>query len=170
MKWTFWALPDSIKLHENQAENLSWNLVPRPISILCSPVDLDFKSSCMFLKRPQDGINAGISDSLESVCGELSMFVVGKCLWLMSICVVESQCLSLRKQDVSICKTSQRLHNKHDGVSNYRRLDCLLNCLFRHRSKKTSHFHVTGLCEENPLVTGGFASQRASNIEKVSIW
>ena len=37
IKWTFWALPDSIKLHENQAENLSWNLVPRPISILCSP-------------------------------------------------------------------------------------------------------------------------------------
>ena len=39
IKWTFWALPDSIKLHENQAENLSWNLVPRPISILCSPGD-----------------------------------------------------------------------------------------------------------------------------------
>ena len=37
IKWTFWALPDSIKLCENQAENLSWNLVPRPISILCSP-------------------------------------------------------------------------------------------------------------------------------------
>ena len=37
MKWTFWDLPDSIKLRENQAENLSWNLVPRPISILCSP-------------------------------------------------------------------------------------------------------------------------------------
>ena len=37
IKWTFWALPDSIKLRENQAENLSWNLVPRPISILCSP-------------------------------------------------------------------------------------------------------------------------------------
>ena len=37
MKWTFWDLPDGIKLRENQAENLSWNLVPRPISILCSP-------------------------------------------------------------------------------------------------------------------------------------
>ena len=29
---------------------------------------------------------------------------------------------------------------------------------------------VTGLCERNPLVTGGFPSQRASNAEKVSIW
>ena len=38
--------------------------------------------------------------------------------------------------------------------------------LFRHTSKKTSKPRVTGLCEENPLVTGGFPSQRAS----VSIW
>ena len=37
IKWTFWALPDSMKLRENQAKSLSWNLVPRPISILRSP-------------------------------------------------------------------------------------------------------------------------------------
>ena len=29
---------------------------------------------------------------------------------------------------------------------------------------------VTGLCEGNPPVTGGFPSQRASNTENVSIW
>ena len=38
------------------------------------------------------------------------------------------------------------------------------------RSKKTSKFSVTGLCEGNPLVSGGFPSQRASNAENVSIW
>ena len=38
-------------------------------------------------------------------------------------------------------------HNEHDDVSNYRHLDCLLNCLFRRRSKKTSKLRVTGLCE-----------------------
>ena len=27
------------KMHENQAENWFWNLVPKPISILCSPAD-----------------------------------------------------------------------------------------------------------------------------------
>ena len=38
----------------------------------------------------------------------------------------------------------QWCHNEHDGVSNHWRLDCLLNCLFRHRSKKTSNLHITG--------------------------
>ena len=56
-------------------------------------------------------------------------------------------------------------------VSQYHwRLDCLLSRLFRGRSKKTSKLRVTGLCEGNPLVTGGFLSQRASNAENVSIW
>ena len=41
----------------------------------------------------------------------------------------------------------QWLHNEHDGVSNHQRLDCLLNRLFRPRSKKTSKLRVTGLCE-----------------------
>ena len=56
-------------------------------------------------------------------------------------------------------------HNWRDGVSNHQPNDCLLNRLFRHRSKKTSKLRVTGLCEGNPPVTGGFPSQRASNAE-----
>ena len=60
--------------------------------------------------------------------------------------------------------------NERDGVLNHRRLDCLINCSFRRRSKKTSKLRVTGLCKENPPVTGGFPSQRASNAENVSIW
>ena len=43
--------------------------------------------------------------------------------------------------------TFQLLHNEYDGVSNHRRIDCLLNRLFRRRSKKTSKLRVTGLCE-----------------------
>ena len=52
----------------------------------------------------------------------------------------------------------QRFHYERDGVSNHRRLDCLLSGLFRpdHRT-----FH---------RFTGGFPSQRASHTEKVSIW
>ena len=38
-------------------------------------------------------------------------------------------------------------HNEGDGASNHLRLDCLLNRLFRRRSKKTSKLRVTGLCE-----------------------
>ena len=60
-------------------------------------------------------------------------------------------------------------HDEHDGVSNHRRLDCLLNRLSRLRSKETSKLRVTGLCEGNPPVTGGFPSQRSLNAENVSI-
>ena len=64
----------------------------------------------------------------------------------------------------------QRLHNERLGVSNHRRLDCLLNRLFKRLSKETSKLHITGLCEGNPLVIGGFLSQKASDAETVSIW
>ena len=60
-------------------------------------------------------------------------------------------------------------HNERDGVSNHRRHDCLPNCLFRRRSKKTSKLRVTGHCERNSSVTGELPSQRASNAENVSI-
>ena len=62
------------------------------------------------------------------------------------------------------------LHNEHDGVSNHRHLDCLLNRLFRRRSKKTSKPRVTGLCEGNSPVVGEFPAQGASNAANVSIW
>ena len=43
-------------------------------------------------------------------------------------------------------------HNECHGVSNHPPHDCLLNCLFRCKSKKTSKLHVTGLCEGNTPV------------------
>ena len=61
-------------------------------------------------------------------------------------------------------------NNGRDGVSNHRRLNCLLNCLFRRRSKKTSKLRVTGLCGGNSPETGQFPAQRANNTENVSIW
>ena len=42
-------------------------------------------------------------------------------------------------------------HNDHDGVSNHQPHCCLLNCLFRRGSKKTSKLRVTGLCVGNSL-------------------
>ena len=38
-------------------------------------------------------------------------------------------------------------HNEHNGVSNHQPHDCLLNRLFKRRSKKISKLCVTGLCE-----------------------
>ena len=52
-------------------------------------------------------------------------------------------------------------HNERDGASNHRRLDCLLNRLFRRRWKKTSYQSFASLA----FVTGGFPSQRARNAE-----
>ena len=57
--------------------------------------------------------------------------------------------------------TLQWPHNECDGVSHHQLLDCLLNRLFMHRSKTKTKLLVTGLCEGNPPVTGGFSSQGA---------
>ena len=67
-------------------------------------------------------------------------------------------------------RSLQLRHNGLDGVSNHQPHDCLLNHLFRRRSKKTSKLRVTGLCEGNSTVTGEFPAQRASNAENVSFW
>ena len=61
-------------------------------------------------------------------------------------------------------------HNRRDSVSNHQPHDCLLNRLFRRRSKKTSKLRVTGLCAGNSPGTGEFPAQMASNAENVSIW
>ena len=60
-------------------------------------------------------------------------------------------------------------HNGHDGVSNQQPYDCLLNCLFGHRLKKTPKLRVTCLCAGNLPVTGEFPAQMASNAENVYI-
>ena len=64
----------------------------------------------------------------------------------------------------------QWCHIEHDDISNHWGFDCLLNCWFRHRSKKTSKLHITSLCKGNPPVTSRFPSQRASNKEIFFIW
>ena len=61
-------------------------------------------------------------------------------------------------------------HNGRNGVSNHQPHHCLLNHLLRHRSKKTSNLHFTGLCVGNSPVTSKFTTQMASYAENVSIW
>ena len=68
---------------------------------------------------------------------------------------------------MSLCPIAlQWRHNERDGVSNHQPRDCLLNRLFRRRSKKTSKLRLTGLCAGK----GEFPAQMASNAENVSIW
>ena len=74
-------------------------------------------------------------------------------------------------------------HNGCDSVRNHQPHDCLLNRLFRRRSKKTSKLHVTGLWAGKSPVISPHKGQwcgaltfslicvwMASNAENVSIW
>ena len=71
-------------------------------------------------------------------------------LWIINIYILQAYWLPL-----------QWRHNKRDGILNHQPHDCLLNRLFRRRSKNTSKLRVTG----NSPVTGEFLAQRASNAE-----
>ena len=64
-------------------------------------------------------------------------------------------------------KVIQWRHSGRYGVSNHQPYGCLLNRLFRRRSKKTSKLRVTGFCVGNSKVTGEFPIQMASNAENV---
>ena len=59
--------------------------------------------------------------------------------------------------------------NERVGVSDHQPHDCLLSCLFRRRSKKTSKLRVAGLCAGNSPLAGEFPAQMASNAENVPI-
>ena len=68
-----------------------------------------------------------------------------------------------------VFSTLQWHHNGRDSVSNHQPHDCLLNPLFRRRSKKTSKLRVTGICAGNSPGTGELPAQMASYAENVSI-
>ena len=80
------------------------------------------------------------------------------------------QRLTLRTIQAPGNKSLRWRHNGCDSVSNHQPHHCLLNRLFRRRSKITSKLRVTGLCAVNSPGTGEFSAQMASNAEKVSIW
>ena len=67
-------------------------------------------------------------------------------------------------------KALQWRHNGCDNVSNHRPHDCLLNRLFRRRSKKTPKLRVTRICAGNSPGTVEFPAQMASYAENVFIW
>ena len=69
------------------------------------------------------------------------------------------------------CRSAlQWRHNGGDNVLTHQPHDCLLDRLFRRRSKRTSKLRVTGLCAGNSPATGEFPAKRASNAENIFIW
>ena len=61
-------------------------------------------------------------------------------------------------------------HNDHGGVSNHQPHSCLLNPLFRRRSKKISKLRVTGLCVGNSPGPVNSPHKGPGYAENVSIW
>ena len=105
-------------------------------------------------------LEAGVLCSLRGVQYPfLSMFVQGHSQWLYICNVFPYWLRPLRWR-----------HNDHAGVSNHQSHGCLLNRLFRRKSKKTSKLRVTGHCAGNSPGTGEFPAQMASYAENVSIW
>ena len=122
-------------------------------------------------------------------CGPYTMIIMPWCVSKI-FHIVRSQCVislwlsdamwrhrfgSTLTQVLACCLTTpihslRWRHNGRDDVSNHQPHDCLLNRLFRRRSKKTSKLRVTGLCVGNSPGTGEFPAQMASNAENVSIW
>ena len=63
------------------------------------------------------------------------------CEWISKSCAMSLW--------MNIMKSLQWSRNGCNSISNYQPHDCLLNRLFRRRSKKTSKLRVTGLCVGN---------------------
>ena len=88
------------------------------------------------------------------------------CIWVILLLTVV---FKIQHNQSAKCSLRWR-HNERDSVANHQPHDCLLNRLFRRRSKKTSKLRVTGLCVGNSPGTGEFPAPMASNAENVSIW
>ena len=92
------------------------------------------------------------------------------------LCFIEigmQLCNAIQKSKLTCLSCTPPLqwrHNGHDNVSNHQPHDCLLNRLFRRRSKITSNLRVTGLCAGISPGTGEFPAQMTSNADNVSIW
>ena len=79
------------------------------------------------------------------------------CLMSCMICVLSVVCNGVHcsadrqynRQSRTYSLALRWRHNERDGVSNHQPHDCLLSRLFWRRSKKSSKFRVTGLCEGN---------------------
>ena len=107
-----------------------------------------------------------IADVTLRVCIQICMADVCSCHNILN----QTACYNINIVQLHFRWPLQWRHHGPDGVSNHQPHHCLLNCLFKCRSKKTSKLRVTGLCEGNSPVTGEFPTERASNAENGSIW
>ena len=125
---------------------------------------------CLICAWINGWVNNGEADDLR--CHRTHYDVIVMCYArMMRTCNTENDILWSTVSFTQIGWLSVRWrHNDHAGVSNHQPHGCLLNRLFRRKSKKTSKLCVTGLCAGNSPGTGEFPAQMASYAENVSIW
>ena len=94
------------------------------------------------------------------------------CVWLWLVWIVFTYIIQgyftdngaiMRCPSRNNIESLQWHHNESHGVSDHRSLDCLLNRLFRHKPKKLSKLHVTGLCK-SPV------TRKMFHFEDVIMW
>ena len=181
MNYTLCPIPEIRLIWYDNAFKLSYFIVPKPSVIvgdwksgMIGPIhknrlwqylkiiltSINYRSNMRFLYMTNLNISSnGIRISL-----------MWKYIYTFSNLTTDPCWQDTRLQCGSHDKSLQWRHNGHDRVSNHQPHDCLLNRIFRRRSKKTSKLRVTGLWAGNSPGTGEFPAQMASNAENVSIW
>ena len=144
--------------------------VPR-VAMSCYLVLLSFDCKTRLQNRCTYSIHSVLYNFLQF----LRLACFGFSVWKLhensiTILYMQQQSWLRPRKNKSTDVTLQWRQNGHDNVSNHQPHDCLLNRLFRRRSKKTSKLRVTGLCAGNSPGTGEFPAQMASYAENVSIW
>ena len=81
---------------------------------------------------------------IKFLCRQVTICCVNQC-WQCSVMYVMAHAHSQSNHSLSL----RWRHDGRAGVSTHQPHECLLNFLFRHRSKKTSKLRVTCLCEGN---------------------
>ena len=106
------------------------------------------------LKEPEKNIQHAV----HILFGFLVSYIDG---WVQNCCIPSALRLAMEilqpctkpsmygLEDVRKISSLRWRHNERDGVSLHRYFDCLLNRLFRRKSKKISKLNVTSRCEGN---------------------
>ena len=96
----------------------------------------------------------------HTIAWVIDLFISGPCTVVRDLFQIEIPSRDEYKTTARNSYTLQWRHNGRDSVSKYQPRNCLLNRLFRRRSKKTSKLHVTGLCAGNSPGTGEFPAHK----------
>ena len=134
------------------SHNFSWNMC-RPVRDF-RIIRLRILPTAYFISRPRIEMPIMIM-TFTYVCASVLYSyliciygIISLCFYVLTSYALILLCQEWRNKDVPL----QWRHNGLDGVSNHQPHDCLLNCLFRHKSKKTSKLRVNGLCAWNSPV------------------